>query len=215
MPDKSNVYGYIGASPTQEYGVNAGIFEANDVLDLVTTGQFASPGQLEFIETKTGSGVSSIDFETLGTYDVHLLTINDMQIATDGQPLNLRFSDDGGTSYETSNYEWAAETGQHNGTFNEYKSTSATSIEIVRFNGNQTNEKANAYIYLYNLNDSSKYSYSNSHATATLEYTARYGFQFGGGVYKATSTINAFRLLAGSGNITATSISLYGVKEYV
>jgi len=40
MVDKSNEYGYIGASPTQSSSANTGIFEANDVVDLLNTGQY-------------------------------------------------------------------------------------------------------------------------------------------------------------------------------
>jgi hypothetical protein len=68
-------------------------------------------------------------------------------------------------------------------------------------------------VYLYNLGDSSKYSFSTSQATATLEYTARYGMQFGSGVYHIASTINALRLQASTGNISVTSASLYGIAE--
>jgi hypothetical protein len=178
-------------------------------------GGVADLGKLELIETKTGSGVSSIDFTTLyeSTYNVHLLTINDYQVATDGQDMVIRLSDDSGSTYESSNYDWANQIGQSNGTFGEYKTTTGVGLEINRFNGNTTNEKANAYVYLYNLGDSSKYSFSTSQATATLEYTARYGMQFGSGVYHIASTINALRLQASTGNISVTSASLYGIAE--
>jgi hypothetical protein len=170
-------------------------------------------GKLELIETQTGSSVSSIDFTDLGSYNVHFLTINDYKVATDGQDMVIRLSDDGGSTYESSNYDWAHQVGQANGTFGEYKQTTPSSLEINRFNGSATNEKANAYVYLYNLLDSSKYSFSTSQATATLEFTARYGMQFGSGVYHVASTINAIRLQATTGNISVTSASLYGIAE--
>ena len=177
-------------------------------------GGVADLGKLELIETKTGSGVSSIDFTTLyeSTYNVHFLTINNYQVATDGQDMVIRLSDDGGSTYESSNYDWAHQVGQANGTFGEYRSTTPSSLEINRFNGTATNEKANAYVYLYNLGDSSKYSFSTSQATGYLEYP-RYGMQFGSGVYHIASTINAFRLQASTGNISVTSASLYGIAE--
>ena len=40
MVDKSNEYGYIGASPTQSSSANTGIFEVNDVVDLLNGSQF-------------------------------------------------------------------------------------------------------------------------------------------------------------------------------
>ena len=218
MSDKSNKYGYVGVDiPAQSFGANKGVFNPAEINELVADNKWTQYGQLELIETKTGSGVSSIDFTTLyeSTYNVHFLTINDYQVATDGQDMVIRLSDDGGSTYESSNYDWAHQVGQANGTFAEYRSTTASSLEINRFNGNQTNEKANAYVYLYNLGDNTKYSFSTSQATATLEYTERYGMQFGSGVYHIASSINAFRLqCTTSGNISVTSASLYGIKEY-
>ena len=207
-------YGYKGAEPTQSFGNNTGVFDPNDINNLIADNKWTSFGQLELIETKTGSSVSAIDFTNLGNYNVHFLTINDYQVATDGQSMNMRFSDDGGSTFETANYDWAFQVGQADGTFGEYKATTGASMEVNRFGGNASNEKMNAYVYLYNLGDSTKYSFTTSQATSTLEYTARYGMQFGSGVYHIASTINAIRLLVPSGVMSVTSASLYGIKEY-
>jgi len=40
MTNKSNEYGYIGASPTQSSSANTGIFEVNDVTDLLNSNQY-------------------------------------------------------------------------------------------------------------------------------------------------------------------------------
>ena len=40
MVDKSNEYGFVGASPTQSSSANTGIFEVNDVVDLLQAGQY-------------------------------------------------------------------------------------------------------------------------------------------------------------------------------
>jgi hypothetical protein len=208
-------FGYIPEAPEQSAFNNKGIFSPKDIYNLDRADKWTPQlGQLELIETKTGSSVSAIDFiDIKGTeYNVHFLTINDYQVATDGQSLNLRFSDDGGSTFETANYDWAFQTGESNGTFVEYKATTGGSMEVNRFGGNATNEKMNAYVYLYNLGDSSKYSFTTSHATSTLEYTARYGMQFGSGVYHIASTINAIRLLVPSGVMSVTSASLYGIR---
>jgi hypothetical protein len=210
----SNEYGYIPEAPEQSFGNNKGIFTPKDIYDLTRADKYTNYGQLELIETKTGSSVSAIDFTNLGNYNVHFLTINDYQVATDGQSMNMRFSDDGGSTFETANYDWAFQVGQADGTFGEYKATTGASMEVNRFGGNASNEKMNAYVYLYNLGDSTKYSFTTSQATSTLEYTARYGMQFGSGVYHIASTINAIRLLVPSGVMSVTSASLYGIKEY-
>ena len=62
MVDKSNDYGYIPSSPTQAYGSNKGIFESNDVVDLINDSQWSRPGQLELIETKDLTGTTPTVF---------------------------------------------------------------------------------------------------------------------------------------------------------
>ena len=42
MVDKSNEYGFVGASPTQTELVNTGVFEVNDVVDLINANQWYS-----------------------------------------------------------------------------------------------------------------------------------------------------------------------------
>tara|TARA_R100001594_G_scaffold138610_1_gene182362 strand:- start:1157 stop:1792 length:636 start_codon:yes stop_codon:yes gene_type:complete len=206
-------FGYIPESPTQSWGSNKGIFTPNDIYNLDLDSKFSTVGSLELIETKTGSGVSAIDFTSIkeSFYNVHFLTITDFQVATDGQPMGLRFSTDGGSSYVASGYQWATENGQANGTFYQYYSTSSTYLEINRFNGNTTNEKANAFVYLYNLGKS-YYSYMNSICSYTSEYTARYAMQFGGQVYPTNGVVDSIRLLTTSGNMTASAVSLYGLR---
>ena len=205
-------YGYIPESPAQSWVSNKGIFTPNDIYDLTRDDKFKNLGQLELIETKTGSGVSAIDFTSIkgSTYNVHFLTITDFQIATDGQPMGLRFSNG---SFISSGYQWGLQIGQADGTTDEARSTSSTYLELNRFNGNATNEKANGYVYLYNLGDSTKYSFYTSQVTATLEYSTRYGMQFGSGVHPTAETFSGIRLTTTSGNISASSVSLYGIKE--
>jgi len=175
-------------------------------------GGVADLGKLELIETQTVSSVSAVDFTSLGSYNVHFLTINDYQPATDNTSMLIRLSDDGGSTYETSNYQWAHLQMYAPTEVFEHRSTSATSLEINRENGTGTNENGNAYVYLYNLEDSSKYSFTTSHSTQATKFSGQFAMQFGSGVYTVASSINAFRLLSSSGNLSATA-SLYGIAE--
>ena len=206
-------YGYIPEAPEQNWGSNSGIFFPNDIYNLDLDNKFSTVGSLELIETKSGSGVSAISFTSLkeSFYNAHFLTITDFQIGTDGQPMGLRFSTDGGSSYVASGYQWATENGQANGTFAQYYSTSSSYLELNRFNGNGTNEKANAFVYLYNLGKS-YYSYMNSICSYTAEYSGRYAMQFGGQVYPTNAVVDALQLISTSGNISASSVSLYGLR---
>ena len=175
-------------------------------------GGVADLGKLELIETQTASASSSIDFTTLGSYNVHFLTFNDISSSIDNEQIQVRFSNDSGSTYETTNYQYAFQQGNASGSFNEVKSTSDNAIDISNPIGNATNEKGNAYCYLYNLGDSSKYSFV-THQSSLQNNSNVFTFTFGSGVYAVAETINAVRvLLDNSSNITGT-VSLYGIAE--
>ena len=207
-------YGYKGAEPTQSFGNNTGVFDPNDINNLIADNKWTTFGQLELIETKTVSAVSSVDFETLGSYNVHFLTWNDLKIGTSaGNYLQLRFSNNGGTSYIASGYQVAMQYGGNNGSFGDTtRSTSANSITYLSYSNTTTsNANQNGYLYLYNLLDSSKYSFLTSHSFNQSTSTVAY-FYFGSGVLPTAETHNAFQLLLSGGATISGTISLYGIR---
>ena len=203
-------YGYLGQNQPNQTVSNSGVFSITDVAELQSQGKLG--GSLELIEEQTVSGVSAVDFTNLGNYNVHFLAINNYQPATDNTSMLIRLSDDGGSTYESSNYQWAHQQIYAPTEVFEYRSTSATSLEINRENGTGTNENGNAYVYLYNLENSSKYSFTTSQSTQATKFSGQLAMQYGGGVYAVSSSINAFRVLSSSGNLSATA-KLYGVKQ--
>ena len=54
-------------------------------------------------------------------YNVHLLEIIGVVCSADNKAYELAFSNDSGSSFETSNYKWAFEYMKSNGTFQEKK----------------------------------------------------------------------------------------------
>ena len=210
----SNEFGYIPESPEQSFGNNKGIFTPTNIYDLTRANKYTNYGQLELIQTQTGSGVTAIDFTNLGNYNVHLLTVNDYNNASDDFPAGIRFSNDSGSTYESgsSAYQVANQSGRAGGTFATFNGTSFDIIELGRAIGNATNEKFNCYVYLYNLGDSSKYSFT-THQSSFFQSAGDYNMAFGSAVYPTAETINAIRLTTSSGNLNATA-TLYGIKEY-
>ena len=96
-------FGYTGSFPNQKVK-NSGIFSPEDVLNLTAVGEYG--GSLELIETVTvSSPTSSLDFTSIqgDIYKSHFLTATNIQTITDGAILRIRFSNDGGSSYEASN----------------------------------------------------------------------------------------------------------------
>tara|TARA_R100000654_G_scaffold31869_1_gene56782 strand:+ start:441 stop:1037 length:597 start_codon:yes stop_codon:yes gene_type:complete len=194
---------------------NSGVFDVNDIRYLMDYQQWATPGELQLIETQTiTSAVVYIDFTTLqeNVYDVHFLTWNNVHPQSDSKVLTLRLSDDGGTSYETSNYDYAFMNINATGSFNDTRSTSGTFMYCSTSVGTGTGERANGYCYLYNLGDSTKYSFNTFH-NSDLQAAPVFQNFFGSQVYHQTSIINAFRLGTSDGTSTFTGdFSLYGIR---
>jgi len=181
-------------------------------------GGVADLGKLELIETQTiTTSSSSIDFTTLNesTYNVHFVTFNNLQHTANDKELYLRFSDDGGSTYETTNYQYAEQHCDTDGAFGAFQSTSAANIFLAVNLGFNANESGNGYFYLYNAGDSSKYTFVTMHNTQIKDLgTSYYRSVFGSGVYAVTSTINAFRLIPKpTCNIDNAVVSLYGIAE--
>ena len=97
---KTNEFGYIPNSPTQSDGSNTGIFEVNDVLQLITAGQWYSgfvADELNRIYTYTFTGSeSTVDFLSTdiepSVYDT-LYLIGDLK-GTSMTSMSVVFSDD-------------------------------------------------------------------------------------------------------------------------
>ena len=171
-------------------------------------------GKLELIETQTvTSSTATVDFTSLGNYNVHFLTVTDAKATGDARVLYLRFSNDGGSSFISSNYQYANQEGDSSGTFTEGRSSTASFIRLQEGNGGSaSNEVANGYVYLYNLLDSAKYSFTTYHFTQ-LDRDVNYSFNFSSGVLASAGTHNAFRLYFNLDNISKAKFSLYGIKE--
>ena len=175
----------------------------------------ADLGKLLLIETQTvSSSTATVDFTSLGNYNVHFLTVTDLQATGDARVLYLRFSNDGGSSFiSSSNYDYANQEGDSSGTFSENISSTASFIRLQEGNGGSaSNEVANGYVYLYNLLDSAKYSFTTYQITQ-LDRDVNYSFNFSSGVLHTAETHNAFRLYFNADNISKAKFSLYGIKE--
>jgi hypothetical protein len=170
-------------------------------------------GKLELIQTQTASSVSTLTFTSIkeSIYNVHFLTIAGMKSDADNKAVEVAVSNDGGSSYETSNYDWAFMYQKSNGTFLEKRNTSGGDFTIVQNVGNNTAENLNGYVYLYNLGDSGKFSFTTWQCTGITQ-DPDYISTFGSGVYHQAETINALQLKFSSDNIASGTFSLYGIK---
>ena len=171
-------------------------------------GGVADLGKLELIQTQTASGGTTVEFTSIqeSTYNVHFITINNLQSGSNMYS-EIRLSNDGGSTFETTNYQRAVQYGSINGIFGENRTTSADRFSIMAFATAGT--PVNNYAYLYNLGNSSKYSFVTHHSTVGNEW-----MYFGSGVYAVAETINAIQVLNSAGaSFTDGTISLYGIAE--
>jgi hypothetical protein len=181
-------------------------------------GGVADLGKLELIETQTvSSAVAQVDFTSIdeSIYNVHFLTFNGLELATNDSSMGARLSNDGGSTFETANYQYAVQYYFTSGSFGEIKGTSISSFR--RFAWGDSGDVVNGYCYFYNLGDSSKYSFLTHQCPTNIETSSGTGFgYFGSQVYAVAETINAIRLFnhnTGGNFQTQGTISLYGIAE--
>ena len=212
MSDKSNKYGYVGVDiPEQSFGNNKGIFNPAEINELVADNKWTQYGQLELIETQTiSSSVAQVDFTSIkeSTYNVHFLTVNNVENANGNNEIELTFLQSGS---QVDVNQRAHQRMRASGLFDEMKSTSTTHTLI-----NSNSDNTGGYVYIYNAGDSSKYTFTTSHSAGLTGAPSGSTFQslFGSGVRTTADTVDGFRVYADSSNLTQGTISLYGIKEY-
>ena len=208
-------YGYLGDTSTKikQATKNDGIITPSDVLDLQSKGHLG--GSLELIESQTLSGVTACNFTALqgAKYDVHVIRVVNfsMDSSSSNEKFNLRFSNDGGSSYESANYSYALTYGETDGTFGEIRSTSDGAYENFSFSAS-TSSSCNAYLYFHNLHDSTRHSFVTSHS-ANFSSSSVQSFIFGGGSYFVAETIDGISIYGEAGSAFSGTAKLYGVKK--
>ena len=209
----SNEFGYIPESPEQSFGNNKGIFTPTDIYDLTRADKYTNYGQLELIETQTFSGVTTVDFTSIdeSTYNVHFLTLSDIEHTGANSFTGLQFFENG--VLETANvYQRATQYNESNGTNGVLTSTGDNEFLLTyNVNGTVAGDLESGYVYLYNLGDSTKYSFATQQVVF-MDNTV-FKMSFGTGVLPQASTVDGIRLSFDSVNTSGTA-SLYGIKDY-
>jgi hypothetical protein len=208
-------FGYIPEAPEQSFGNNKGIFTPKDIYDLTRADKYTNYGQLELIETQTvddpdfSNSIQVVDFTSLGDYNVHLLTYNNLFVQGYGYP-SLRFFESG--VLETASvYQYAYQDGISSGTFNQLRSTSDDMLRM----GKNAYQNLNGYAYMYNLSDSAKYSFTTFHSSMVEGNNLGSQMSFGSGVLPQASVVDGIRFLTDPIQLIGTAnVSLYGIKEY-
>ena len=201
-------YGYKGAEPTQSFGNNTGVFDPNDINNLIADNKWTTFGQLELIETQTVTSVTNIDFTDIkqDIYNVHFMTITASQNQAN-ENISMRFFENG-TVQSGTHYQWALQNGGADGTFSESKSTTGTRVIGTRFA--DSGDPLMSYQYFYNLGDSQKYSFQTMHSV--VDHSGVLEMRFGSGVMTRTTEVDGIRAYQNTGDQITGTLSLYGIR---
>lgn len=198
---------YLGTQPN-DVKKNTGLYTPSEILQLTKDGSWG--GSLELIAEQTISN-SLVDFTSLqeNKYDVLVFQFINVKLNSTGN-MAMRLSNDGGSSYIVTNYQYAWQRGRSSGSFDEVKSTNRNRIIIA--GDTTTTGSNNMYLYCYNFGNSSKYSFVTTQAV--LESAGTTLVNFGGGVQPTAEVHNAVRFGSLDFNALASgTIKLFGVKQ--
>lgn len=175
--------------------------------------QGSGTGTFVLLETQTvGAPVASLDFVTgiSGTYANYALTMNNVRNATNTALLCLRTSSDGGATYNTTGY-----TGRQINVQNDFSGSIHDQSFTNKFvftdplGSGQPGVSGNCF--LYGLTSGSTTSLSGQFSFINSSIQACIGIVAGG--YSTNLNVDALRLFFSSGNISAGTVSLYGIVE--
>ena len=198
-------YGYLGTTPNQQKA-NSGVFSVEEALALQNVGELG--GSMDLIEEQDCSGNTTLTFDDIkgAKYDTHFMQFIGVESGST-MYTEIRVSNDGGSSFETSNYERAVQYGGTNGSFGANNSTTADRFSLLGYTAEGS--AISHYVYLYNLNNSSKYSFITHQSSPSNTW-----MYFGGGVYTVAEKIDALQVLnSAAASMTNGKVQLYGIKQ--
>lgn len=200
---------YLGTQPN-DVKKNIGLYTPSDILQLSKNGNWG--GSLEFIKQVDISASSTCVITDIkeDIYDVHYFTFT-LTGAHQDHTLFINFSEDGGSSYVTSNYSYSKSYGQTNGTFNQATNASTSYIQLAQ--SVDSNNGCYNYGYFYFLGNSGRRSQYSG--VSVFERSGDSGvkrFEYGGGNQFDDKAIDAIKIFPNVGTMTG-SFKLFGVKE--
>lgn len=176
-----------------------------------------APG-LVLIQRQTASASSSIDFTTGidSTYDEYVIGITAFVPATNNTKLRMRFSVDGGSTWESGTTYYTAGRLQFSNISSSaddgYPAESSFNVTDAMPN-TSSQGGSSGEIHLFNLGQGTQTKYFYAHSVGRRDSSHHIAAWYGGGFGTTMTAVNGIRLLAQSGNITSGTFSLYGVRK--
>lgn len=169
------------------------------------------------VEVHTASSSAALNFTTgiTSTYDDYELRIVGLVPATDAGTLLIQCSTDGGSTYDTgSNYYYHGRQVDESATGTDISGSGLTTgiKPVAGAWGNGTGLHISGFLQLIAPLSASLYKHFVGSITLGGSNGHWYEISFGG-VYKSQTAVNAFRLIAASGNIASGVVRLYGMPK--
>jgi hypothetical protein len=185
-----------------------------------TGGGGGGGGSLILLEAHTASSSAELDFTASisSIYDEYVIEIINLQVGTSGAQILMRFSTDGGASYDTSTiYNWAAGnfSPQAGAGSNNQANSSGLVLWATSSAGAPTsaNPGLNGSFKMFAPGSTTQYKTVIGQAIAVFSGNSdAYMFTFGG-YYANNAAVNAFRIIMSSGNIASGIVRCYGIAH--
>jgi len=203
----------------------SGVFTSGAITNASVTGitvlANASDG-ITFISSQTASASASISFTTGidSTYKAYKFVFSNVKPATDATNFSFQTSTNGGSSYGVTCTSTAFQTYQ-------FEDGSATSLSYAGDNdlaqstsfqkitsqvGNDTDESLSGVLTIFNPSSTTYVKHWISDINNVYAPEALCIRMFHAGYFNTTSAVNACQFKFASGNISAGTIYLYGIK---
>ena len=220
-PSHSSGQSYTIVYPTSN--ITAGKFLK---VDSVSGSGSTGIGQLSFADagggythlqtTNVTSGTSDVQFTSNidSNHNAYLFILSDVHPATDGTPLRMFVSTDGGSSYISTNYGFGhsgrtagASELQHSGTNDGHFDLSSQNV------GGANDESISVQVYLHKPSGTAGHKLISGTSTVVDNNNTVSSTVFGGMNYSTEAPITAVKFAFGSGNIDRGNFTLLGLKN--
>jgi hypothetical protein len=171
---------------------------------------------MALLASGSASGATlDIDLSSYGSYAGIIIKLH-LLPATDGTDIYMRFSTDGGSTYDAGagNYNYATTIVRSVGTTAVGADDAATELRIfaAAVIGNSATEGANVTVDLFNHTSTALWSRATWNGYCISDDATPAGrFVSGGGAREAAQNTDAVRFLFSSGNITSGTYRVYGL----
>ena len=169
---------------------------------------------VKILETTVSSSTASVSLTGIdSTYDVFMVTYNNVTVDTDTKQLRWRYRNSSG-DVTTASYNFSRVILRSNATFSDSAGSATggfTAFRTVSL-GTGTQEQGNGYLYLFSFNNASEYSHHTEEG-ASYDYQPAAVGVTGGGTLTVAEAHVGITFFPESGNFTAGTFTLYGLKK--